>query len=171
MAYEILSESYGARLPKITATADSTDDLVTMGTNYAEGSTCVIGDKTYALDKVQGWVEPGSGGGGGGSGGVFWVNFTWDESESTITGADKSVAEIMSALESGALVVGRCVSIGTIYPNVTCYTDADTEEKIATFDTVSAYSADSQVWATGNSVHVHEDGSVEYLYWDTPSTN
>lgn len=63
MAYEILSESYGRRLPKIAAEADSADDLATLGTNWAEGSTCVIGDKTYSLDKVQGWVEPGSGGG------------------------------------------------------------------------------------------------------------
>lgn len=101
MAYEILSESYGARLPKITATADSTDDLVTMGTNYAEGSTCVIGDKTYTLDKVQGWVEPGSGGGGGG---VFWVSVTSEDGGQTFT-ADKTIGEIASASNSGNLIM------------------------------------------------------------------
>lgn len=77
MAYEILSESYGRRLPKIAAEADSADDLATLGTNWAEGSTCVIGDKTYSLDKVQGWVEPGSGGGGGGS--PYVVEIVYDE--------------------------------------------------------------------------------------------
>ena len=59
MSYEIKSESYGRRLPKITAEADSTDDLVSLGVDYAEGSTCLIGDTTYKLDKVSGWVIPG----------------------------------------------------------------------------------------------------------------
>ena len=103
MAYEILTESYGRRLPKITAEADSTDDLATLGTNYAEGSTCVIGDKTYSLDKVQGWVEPGS---GGGSGGVFWVNFTWDEEE-TAWAADKTVEEIFALVNAGQIGFGK----------------------------------------------------------------
>lgn len=67
MAYTILSESYGRRLPKITAEADSTDDLTALGTDYAEGSTCTVGGEDYVLDKVGGWVIPGSGGGGGGS--------------------------------------------------------------------------------------------------------
>lgn len=104
MAYEILSESYGARLPKITATADSTDDLVTMGTNYAEGSTCVIGDKTYALDKVQGWVEPGSGGGGGG-GGQFVIHavLNFDSAKNVwVPTVTESFAEIVAAIESGS---------------------------------------------------------------------
>lgn len=101
MAYEILSESYGARLPKITATADSTDDLATMGTNYAEGSTCVIGDKTYTLDKVQGWVEPGSG--GGGSGGGLVEEFTWQRISALdikAVSAD-SAEDIFDAFKSG----------------------------------------------------------------------
>lgn len=71
MAYEILSESYGRRLPKITATAESADDLTSLGTDYAEGSICTISDKTYTLDKVQGWIEAGSGGGGGGGGALL----------------------------------------------------------------------------------------------------
>lgn len=59
MAYTITSESYGRRLPKITAEADSTDDLIDLGTNYAEGSVVDIGGTKYALDKVQGWVIGG----------------------------------------------------------------------------------------------------------------
>lgn len=94
MAYEILSESYGRRLPKIAAEADSADDLATLGTNWAEGSTCVIGDKTYSLDKVQGWVEPGSGSGGGGD--VFSVTLSTGD-WSTWT-SDKTYAEIDAAI-------------------------------------------------------------------------
>lgn len=101
MAYEILTESYGRRLPKITAEADSTDDLATLGTNYAEGSTCVIGDKTYSLDKVQGWVEHGSGGGGG----VFWVTITLVDG--TLV-SDKTAEEIYNAAMAGQYVRGKC---------------------------------------------------------------
>ena len=106
MAYEILTESYGRRLPKITAEADSTDDLATLGTNYAEGSTCVIGDKTYSLDKVQGWVEPGSGGGGGGGGegGVYTIQaeISYDDTTQEYTvSTEATFADIKSAVESG----------------------------------------------------------------------
>ena len=100
MAYTIISESYGRRLPKISATADSADDLVSLGTDYAEGSTCVISDKTYKLDKVQGWTD-GSGGGGGGGGGSFLVHITeWNESETGFT-VDKTAQEIRAAVQSG----------------------------------------------------------------------
>ena len=89
MSYEILTKSYGRRLPKITATATSTDDLATLGTDYAEGSTCVISDTTYKLDKVQGWVDPSSGGGGGGGGPSIYdendlilrMDYYWDDDE------------------------------------------------------------------------------------------
>lgn len=109
MAYEILSESYGRRLPKIAAEADSADDLATLGTNWAEGSTCVIGDKTYSLDKVQGWVEPGSGGGGGG--GVFVVKISGNIGGGFT--ADKTYAEILSAYESGLSCAVDFVGKGT----------------------------------------------------------
>lgn len=100
MAYQITSESYGRRLPKITATADSTDDLATLGTDWAEGSTCVIGSTTYSLDKVQGWVEPGSGGGGG----SLTVVFSTTDMENFT--ADKTCAEVMSAYNSLVPVYG-----------------------------------------------------------------
>ena len=56
MAYTILTETYGRRLPKITAEATSISDLEALGTNYAEGSICTIGSLVYKLDKVKGWV-------------------------------------------------------------------------------------------------------------------
>lgn len=127
MAYEILSESYGRRLPKIAAEADSADDLATLGTNWAEGSTCVIGDKTYSLDKVQGWVEPGSGGGGlpdvtaddngdvltvvngawgkaapSGGGGVLAISATYDSDTEMMT-LDKTFGEISAAFVAGQM--------------------------------------------------------------------
>lgn len=94
MSYQITSESYGRRLPKITATADSTDDLATLGTNFAEGSTCVIGSTTYSLDKVQGWIEPGSGGGAS----ALVISFS--TSGSTFT-ADKTFDEVAFAILNG----------------------------------------------------------------------
>lgn len=128
MAYEITSESYGRRLPKITATADSTDDLASLGTNWAEGSTCAISGTTYKLDKVKGWVDPDSGGGGGSSlptvtsddngdvltvvegewdkaapsGGVFVTTPTYDALTETLT-LDKTWQEIATAYESGKI--------------------------------------------------------------------
>lgn len=104
MAYEITSESYGRRLPKITATATSTDDLATLGTNWAEGSTCTISDTTYKLDKVKGWVDPNSGGGGGAS--AFTVTFTPNESWTEFT-SDKTLAEVLAAYEAGSIINGR----------------------------------------------------------------
>lgn len=73
MGFQILSESYGRRLPKITAEADSTDDLATLGIDFAEGSTCTVGEEEYVLDKVGGWVIRGSGGGGGGNSNVYCI--------------------------------------------------------------------------------------------------
>lgn len=63
MAYTILTESYGRRLPKITATADSTDDLTALGVEFAEGSTVDVGGTVYSLDKVSGWIIPDGEGG------------------------------------------------------------------------------------------------------------
>lgn len=112
MSYEITSESYGRKLPKITATATSTDDLAALGTDWAEGSTCVISETTYKLDKVKGWVDPNSGGGGGG--GSLVVN--WDADSDTL---DKSWQEIHDAMEAGqnVTVVGdeSYESIGIAY--------------------------------------------------------
>jgi hypothetical protein len=121
MAYEIKSESYGRRLPKITATADSTDDLSTLGTDWAEGSTCVISDTTYKLDKVKGWVDPSSGGGGGGGGLVVeteWVAGSGDSEpyfKSNVLGT-----ALRAAITSGQNVVvhipGKTdYSIGELY--------------------------------------------------------
>lgn len=58
------SESYGPRKPLVTIEADSLDDISGL-TNFAEGSTANVGGTEYTLDKVQGWIVPGSGGGGG----------------------------------------------------------------------------------------------------------
>lgn len=139
MAYEILTESYGRRLPKITATADSTDDLASLGTNYAEGSTCVIGDTTYKLDKVQGWVDPSSGGGGlpdpkttdgtyvltqtvedgeatnsweagGGGGDVFVINANYDYINNTFT-YDTNASDAITAAVAGKSLVA-VISLG-----------------------------------------------------------
>lgn len=98
MAYTITSESYGRRLPKITATADSTDDLATLGIDWAEGSSCVIGGKTYTLDKVQGWIEAGSGGGGN----PLIVNVTVEGEKATF---DKTWKEIHDAFIAGTAVI------------------------------------------------------------------
>ena len=101
MAYTILTESYERKFPKITATADSTDDLAELGTNFAEGSTCVISDKTYKLDEVSGWVDS-AGGGGGGGGSVLVVNV---EEDGTLWTCDKTWKEIHDAFLTGSVVL------------------------------------------------------------------
>jgi hypothetical protein len=111
MSYEITSESYGRRLPKITATATSTDDLATLGTDWAEGSTCTISDTTYKLDKVKGWVDPGSAPSGGG--GALVINLTWDGEASKYT-SDKTFAEISAAFQEGKFVYARSTN-GFVY--------------------------------------------------------
>lgn len=103
MAYTILSESYGRRLPKITAEADSTDDLAVLGIDYAEGSTCTVGEDEYVLDKVGGWVIRGSGGGGG----DLLVTITENDGAYT---ADKTNAEIYAAAQAGKLVRALVIS-------------------------------------------------------------
>lgn len=118
MAYQITSESYGRRLPKITATADSTDDLSTLGTDWAEGSTCVISDTTYKLDKVKGWVDPNSGGGGGGGGGLVinsvtsgsrvTLDKTWEEINAVFSAAKPCVVKWGTAEDSVHYVVMAC---------------------------------------------------------------
>lgn len=100
MAYTILSESYGRRLPKITAEANSTDDLTALGTDYAEGSTCNVGGTEYTLDKVSGWIIPGSGGGGGG--GTLIVGATYSSDTEMMT-LDKTFGEISAALVAGQM--------------------------------------------------------------------
>lgn len=100
MAYEITSESYGRRLPKITATADSTDDLATLGTDWAEGSTCTISDTTYKLDKVAGWVDPSSGGGGGGATVVELTR----ESDSDVITANVKAGALWEAAATGLVI-------------------------------------------------------------------
>lgn len=120
MAYEILSESYGRRLPKIAAEADSADDLATLGTNWAEGSTCAISTTTYKLDKVKGWIDPSSGGSGGGA---LMVNATYSSDTEMMT-LDKTCGEISAAIMSGQMCfVHVQESVGTIYAGynaVTC---------------------------------------------------
>ena len=90
MAVQILSQSYGPRKPLIECTADSLSELA--GLVCAEGSTATVGGTEYVLDRVNGWVEPGSGGGGGS--GVLVVNATGDE---TLT-LDKTWQEIHDAM-------------------------------------------------------------------------
>lgn len=102
MSYEITSESYGRRLPKITATATSTDDLATLGTDWAEGSTCTISDTTYKLDKVKGWVDPSSGGGGGGASALI-ISIEQDGNTATL---DKTAGEIIEAVPLAYVVEG-----------------------------------------------------------------
>lgn len=114
MSYEITSESYGRRLPKITATATSTDDLATLGTDWAEGSTCTISDTTYKLDKVKGWVDPSSGGGGG-SGGGFVIETTEENQRVTM---NKTYAEIKEAFSAGQTCVVKWSADGTAWDSV-----------------------------------------------------
>lgn len=54
MAFTVISAIYGRTLPKITAAADSFDELADI-TNVAEGSTCTIGATKYVFDEVNGW--------------------------------------------------------------------------------------------------------------------
>ena len=129
MAYTITSESYGRRLPKITAIADSTDDLATLGTDFAEGSTVVIGDKTYSLDKVQGWIEPGSGGGGGSSGPIYVIETIFDEELSatkTVKPAAQLYEEFMNASDAGIPVVMGAIGTGDPFNiNINVYGEDD----------------------------------------------
>ena len=150
MAYTILTESYGRRLPKITATAESTDDLATLGTDFAEGSTVVIGDKTYSLDKVQGWVEPGSGGGGGS---VFAVTVT---EEGTTWTCDKTWKEIHDAFLAG----------DSVYFNLPVYDEGD--EKYAALTTVSVTSGQYNAYFMNDSYAEFFATSAEDGY---PSAN
>jgi hypothetical protein len=136
MAYNILSEAYGRILPKITAEADSTDDLASLGTDYAEGSTCRIGAKTYTLDEVQGWTD-GSGGGGGAGVDELVVAFTVEpaeegDSEYDVT-CDKTFDEVYSAIEDGKLVRGIAAIDGEIVQlYVTAsYSDGETDGYVA----------------------------------------
>lgn len=106
MAYTILTESYGRRLPKITATAESTDDLAALGVEFAEGSTVNVGGTVYSLDKVNGWVVPGSGGGGG----AFVVNLTKTGLNNWST--DATVDDIANALDAGLSVIAKADTLG-----------------------------------------------------------
>ena len=109
MAVTILSESYGPRKPLITCTADSLDDLA--GLVCAEGSTATVGGTEYTLDRVNGWVVPGSGGGGSG---VLVVtetevsNGAKGEAKGPVQtqySLDKTAGEIYSSLHNGAVSV------------------------------------------------------------------
>ena len=117
MAYTITSESYGPRKPFITATATSTDDLADLGTDFAEGSTCVISSTTYKLDKVKGWIVPSQGGGG-----VLIVNAVADfpDPQSTpVVTVDKTSEEVYTAAQSGhveAHVTGFRDGVARILP-------------------------------------------------------
>ena len=99
MAVTILSESYGPRKPFITCEADSLDDLA--GLVCAEGSTATVDGTEYVLDRVTGWVVPGSGGGGG----TMVVTFTYDDDNGTYS-ADKTYAEVTAALAAGTPCFG-----------------------------------------------------------------
>lgn len=100
MAYTITSESYGPRKPLVTIEADSLDDISGL-TNFAEGSTANVGGTEYTLDKVQGWIVPGSSGSGGGA---LIVRQTYDEATSTVT-LDKTFLEIDTALKNGPVLI------------------------------------------------------------------
>lgn len=99
MAVQILSQSYGPRKPLIECTADSLSDLA--GLVCAEGSKATVGGTEYVLDRVNGWVEPGSGGGGGGGGGAFIVNLTMADG---LFVADKTCGEILSASKTRPVI-------------------------------------------------------------------
>lgn len=114
MAVQILSQSYGPRKPLIECTADSLDDLV--GLVCAEGSTATVGGTEYVLDRVNGWIEPGSGGGGGGSG-VLLVTLTRvedaQEGEPEFLSSHTS-EQIFEAYSSGKIVVARSELCGDV---------------------------------------------------------
>lgn len=144
MAVQILSQSYGPRKPLIECTADSLSDLA--GLVCAEGSTATVGGTEYVLDRVNGWVEPGSGGGGGS--GVLVVNVRYNEGD-TVQTLDKTVAEILAAVQSGSIVV----AVDKTQPSAGVYneyfTGCDFEEAGFTLFFVYAYS-------TSPSVHIYE---------------
>lgn len=155
MAYEITSESYGARLPKITATADSTDDLATLGTNFAEGSTCVISDTTYKLDKVKGWIDPTAGGGGGDDGDIVVVNFEWDSSSSKFR-ADKTDSEIEALILDGKTVIGRSAdgvytNYGRYFYSISFSAGGASCEQLAPSGTDYIYEATYATWSVTES--------------------
>lgn len=174
MAYQITSESYGRRLPKITATADSTDDLATLGTDWSEGSVCTIGDTTYKLDKVKGWVDPSSGGGSGS--GILIVRGS-ETSPKGGSGSKKgedpkaptvplycifsSYAEIHAALEAGIPVFvyweqADVASLSDII-HMGMVTQADIEEDEGTWYRVSV-AVLSSTSVTQNYYSATEDG-------------
>lgn len=95
----IVSKSYGPRKPLVVCEASSLDMLADI--DCAEGSTATVGGTEYVLDRVNGWVEPGSGGGGGGSG-VLVVTATYDE-QTEYTTLDKTWQEIHDAALVGAV--------------------------------------------------------------------
>lgn len=94
MAVQILSQSYGPRKPLIECTADSLTELA--GLVCAEGSTATVGDTEYVLDRVNGWVEPGSSGGGSG---VLVVN----KDKTPPFALDKTWQEIFDAASTGVV--------------------------------------------------------------------
>ena len=118
MAWEIISESYGRRLPFVRITADSTDDFADIGTLYAEGSTVTIGKTTYKLDKVQGWIDNSGGGdlpsvGPGDDGKVLTViDGAWQAAQASGGGvAETTYAELKAARDGGTLVPGQLYRI------------------------------------------------------------
>lgn len=140
MGFQILSESYGRRLPKITAEADSADDLTALGTSYAEGSTCTVGEDEYVLDKVGGWVIPGSGGGGGGA-----LIVTVTKPSADVYRMDKTAMEIYDAMSTGKAVVVK-------FPDSQFY-----DNQVSTVIAMNRDAAESQdqayavqVWFEGN---------------------
>lgn len=98
MAITILSESYGPRKPFITCEADSLDELEALV--CAEGSTATVGGTEYTLDRVNGWIVPGSGGGGGGSAEEFACDLVLNaEYEDGNIKFDKTYQEIRAVLD------------------------------------------------------------------------
>lgn len=159
MAYTIISESYGPRKPFITATADSTDDLATLGTDFAEGSTCVISTTTYKLDKVKGWIDPsqGGGGGGGGGGGAAWLEcavITHDDGGGHYYYTlDKTAGEIVEALPYVLLVNDAMEDNNVIsYSYITLYEHYD-----ASGDDPESFEFD-----TSDSLSFFASGSDDY---------
>lgn len=149
MAYTITSESYGRRLPKITATADSTDDLAALGTNYAEGSTVNVGGTTYSLDKVSGWIIPGSGGEGGGA---FIIHYYPDEE----TPIAESYADILAAVAAGksiAVWTDNGTAIGAYSTTWHYVPDSATPVRINANELIPGGEGD-EYWITYNGVDI-----------------